>query len=305
MKSQRLTQIILVLVSALLLFEFADKRFFSSSKKATDENTNSDQNTENNTANSVSDSTTTPISDADSIAALYAPAAFKDAQMKKERVKTAYKNYGQKIRDLYKDNKLDEESLEIYLRAFKKEKLIEVWAKDKDKDEYLLLTTYNFCTSSGTLGPKRKEGDNQIPEGFYRIVTFNPESKFHLSLGVNYPNKSDRILGDTTNLGGDIFIHGDCVTVGCIPITDEKIQELYIMAVDAKAAGNGRVPVSIFPAKLDKANFDALKEEFADRPDLIKFWTPLRDGYQLFNKCKKLPSITFGSDGSYACKPGC
>ena len=260
MKSQRLTQIILVLVSALLLFEFVDKRFFSSDKKEQANETTPEQNIENEEDTNSLD-TIPRISDADSIAALYAPAAFKDEQIKKTRVKKAYKNYGQTIRDLYKEHNLDEASLEIYIRAFKQEKLVEIWAKDKNKSEYLLLRTYNFCKSSGTLGPKRKEGDNQIPEGFYRIVTFNPESKFYLSLGINYPNKSDRVLGDTTNLGGDIFIHGDCVTVGCIPITDEKIQELYILAVDAKAAGNGRIPISIFPAKLDDANFEALKRK--------------------------------------------
>lgn len=300
MKSQKLTLIILLAVTALLLIEFAGKRLFATRTAQKTEKTKKSGEPENSAKD-----TTAQISAADSIAALYAPSIFKNDQKKHNRVKEAYKKYGKKVSDLYNKLGLDENSLEIYLRAFKKEKLLEVWAKDKNKKQYSLLTSYDFCKSSGTLGPKRKEGDLQIPEGFYRIVTFNPESQFYLSLGINYPNRSDKVLGDTTNLGGDIFIHGDCVTVGCIPITDEKIQELYIIAVDAKAVGQGRIPVSIFPTKLDDANFKALTTEYVDKPQLLKFWASLKEGYQTFEKCKKLPTITFGAKGEYICKSGC
>ncbi len=112
--------------------------------------------------------------------------------------------------------------MDILLRAYKQESELELWAKNKKDKQYTLLKTYKICASSGTLGPKRKQGDIQVPEGFYVIDRFNPVSNFYLSLGVSYPNASDKILGVKGALGGDIFIHGNCVTIGCLPISDDK-----------------------------------------------------------------------------------
>ena len=83
---------------------------------------------------------------------------------------------------------------------------------------------------SGTTGPKRLQGDFQVPEGFYHINEFNPNSNYHLSMGLNYPNSSDRILSDSLRPGGEIYIHGSCVSVGCIPLNDDEIEELYLIA---------------------------------------------------------------------------
>jgi murein L,D-transpeptidase YafK len=113
-----------------------------------------------------------------------------------------------------------------------------VGKKNTSDQEFLHIKTYTVCATSGLIGPKRMQGDLQIPEGFYYIDRFNPYSNFYLSLGINYPNTSDRILGDKNNLGGDIFIHGDCVTIGCLPITDSEIKELYIFCVEAKTMDN-------------------------------------------------------------------
>ena len=101
---------------------------------------------------------------------------------------------------------IDIDKLRIYLRAFKDEKKIELWAKNFTDSKYKLIKVYKICRTSGDLGPKREQGDRQIPEGFYHINRFNPYSNFLLSLGLNYPNKSDRILGEKGNLGNDIFI---------------------------------------------------------------------------------------------------
>jgi hypothetical protein len=104
---------------------------------------------------------------------------------------------------------------------------------------------------AGELGPKRKQGDNQTPEGFYAISYFNPRSDFHLSLHIDYPNRRDRAAGaDGVKLGGDIFIHGGCLSEGCLAITDEGIRELYWLAVEARSVGQRRIPVHIFPARL-------------------------------------------------------
>jgi len=300
MKSQTITFVILLLVSGLLLIEFYNR---SKSPKKTANNEDELEVVE--TANNDS-SQTSQTSVVDSIAALYSPFAFKEKQLKFPRVKAAYKEQYDSLLAKYKQTKIDPKKMRLYLRAFKKEQLVEVWAKNDSSKQYTLLTTYDFCANSGTLGPKRKEGDLQIPEGFYRINAFNPQSKFHLSLGVNYPNRSDKILGDTTDLGSDIFIHGGCATVGCIPITNPKIEELYMIIVDARAADQKRVPITIFPAKLSEENFESLKAEYAEQhPEWIDLWASLKDAYLFFQECKQLPTITFLPDGKHKCNTAC
>ena len=109
----------------------------------------------------------------------------------------------------------------VYIRSFKYDAQLEVWVKNEAKEKYKLFKTYKVCMQSGTMGPKRLQGDYQVPEGFYYINEFNPHSNYHLSLGLNYPNASDRILSDSFRPGGNIYIHGSCVSVGCIPVTDD------------------------------------------------------------------------------------
>ena len=138
-------------------------------------------------------------------------------------------------------------------------------------------------------------------EGFYYIDRFNPVSSFHLSLGINYPNSSDRTLCKSGNPGGDIFIHGDCVTIGCIPITDDKIKELYILAVEAKNSGQTNIPVHIFPARLSQTKLVELKKEYKD-PKLFAFWQNLAEGYSYFEENKTLPSFWINKEGSYIFK---
>src|SRR6185312_9459157 len=123
---------------------------------------------------------------------------------------------------------------DIFLRIFKGQNEMELWARDNDTSEYRKVKTYRICALSGILGPKRTEGDRQVPEGYYFIEDFNPKSDFHLSLLLNYPNYSDMMIGDKKKPGGDIYIHGGCVTVGCMPMTDEGIQELYVICLNAK-----------------------------------------------------------------------
>ena len=121
-----------------------------------------------------------------------------------------------------------------------------------------------------------------------------------MSLGINYPNPSDRILGSKTNLGGDIFIHGNCVTVGCLPITDDKIMELYIFCIEAKNNGQSKIPVTIFPAKLSQQKYSALLSEYPNDKDKKGLWTDLKKGYDLFNETKTLPTIGFLNSGRYS-----
>ncbi|MFA8300890.1 MAG: murein L,D-transpeptidase family protein [Hyphomicrobiales bacterium] len=231
---------------------------------------------------------------------LFQSDSFKEKQLEYSRVRQAYKDKEQNMLSLLKSKSIDRDKLKVYLRAFKEEEQIELWGKNSKDQKYQLIKTYEVCRSSGTLGPKRKEGDRQVPEGFYHINRFNPYSNFYLSLGINYPNRSDKVLGVKGKLGGDIFIHGSCVTVGCLPITDDQIKELYIFCVEAKNNGQSTIPVTIFPVKLDKNKFNELKEEYKSHTELVGLWSDLRKGYDIFNETKQLPSIGFLSSGRHS-----
>lgn len=228
--------------------------------------------------------------------------SFKENQLKYSRVRQAYKDKESSMLALLQSKKIDKDNLKIYLRAFKSEKQIELWGKNDSDLKYSLIKTYKVCHSSGELGPKRKQGDLQIPEGFYFIDRFNPYSNFYLSLGINYPNTSDRILGVKGNLGGDIFIHGACVTIGCLPITDDQVKELYIFCVEAKNNGQSKIPVTIFPSKLTDAEFKRLTEKYRTDSDKVGLWTDLKKGYDIFNETKQLPKIEFLNTGKHNVK---
>lgn len=225
--------------------------------------------------------------------------SFKKNQQQFQRVREAYREKETIVFKTLSQHKIKPDQLCIYLRAFKAEGIIEVWGKNKLEKQYKLIRSFDVCKKSGKLGPKRKKGDYQVPEGFYHINRFNPTSNYHLSLGINYPNKSDRILGSKINLGGDIFIHGDCRTIGCLPITDDKIKELYLYCVEAKNNGQQPIPVTIFPKKLNDKNFLDLKKEYNGESASIELWEDLKKGYDFFNKNKRLPNIRFLANGKY------
>ena len=187
-------------------------------------------------------------------------------------------------------------SFELFLRAFKEEQVLEVWGRERGTRQFMQLTVYPFCATSGTLGPKRKEGDLQIPEGVYHIQHFNPSSNFYLSLGINYPNLSDKKRGDALRPGSDIYLHGGCATIGCIPITDEKIKQLYLLAVEAREAGQLQIPVHIFPARLHEEKLQQLASAF---PQHLSFWRNLQVVYADFEKTKTLRSVSINNTGDY------
>lgn len=118
----------------------------------------------------------------------------------------------------------------ITLLAFKEEKQLEVWAANR-KGAYRKIGKYHILAASGGPGPKRREGDYQVPEGIYHLTTLNPNSQFHLSMRVDYPNATDQAnrLGLTIPMGGDIYVHGNAVSIGCIAIGDPGIEELFTL----------------------------------------------------------------------------
>jgi len=230
----------------------------------------------------------------------FAPArSFKDTQRRFPRVRAAYREKGAWLTARLAEKELKPGEIHILLRAFKKERTLEVWVRKGNQGTFSRLLNYSFCAFSGILGPKRRQGDLQIPEGYYYIDRFNPWSNFHLSLGINYPNALDRIRATARDPGGDIFIHGSCVTIGCIPLTDDKIKELYLFAVEARNNGQARIPVHIFPARLSEENMEKLAAEYDFDPNLITFWKNLKKGYDHFEKTKTVPKVTVTRTGTY------
>jgi murein L,D-transpeptidase YafK len=188
----------------------------------------------------------------------------------------------------------------IYIRSFKYDSQLEVWVKYTATEKYKLFHTYKVCALAGSLGPKRMQGDYQVPEGFYYINEFNPRSMYHLSLGLNYPNASDRILSDSLQPGGDIYIHGSCVTTGCIPITDKQIEDLYVLAMHAKNQGQDFIPVHIFPIHFKNKNSnDYLNRFLKDFPEYAPMTSVLRNVYNHFDRNKELPLIMVNNKGEY------
>ncbi len=228
-----------------------------------------------------------------------ASSSFKKHQLSHSRVKQAYENNEGPVRAYLKSCDIDTKGFQIYLRCFKYEEVLELWAKSKSDKTYKLLETYELCGFSGTLGPKRMQGDYQIPKGFYHIDRFNPKSKFHLSLGINYPNYSDKVLSNRLSPGGDIFIHGGCQTIGCMPISDEWIDELYVYSVEARNSGQGSIPVNIFPFKMESKKMQTIKGAYQELKADFKFWEDIQDAYLLFEKNRRLPSITFLENGKH------
>lgn len=210
-----------------------------------------------------------------------------------DRVAAAHKNCDKSIADSLLKVNLNSSNYRLLLVAYKHEDELEAWAAGDSGDEFKLIARYEVCAKSGRPGPKTKEGDYQVPEGFYHISHFNPKSRFHLSLGINYPNQADHIRGGGRKLGGDIYIHGGCVTIGCLPITNQKIEELYLLASGAK---NKPIPVYIFPCKMNSETYSDLVKK---HPEHAEFWQNLKIGFNLFSQKQNQLNFSINQDGKY------
>lgn len=148
------------------------------------------------------------------------------------QVQALHKSPGKQLRREFRQAKLTFPPQHLQLVALKQEQKLEVWTYESTVKQWVYVKSYPFTAFSGVLGPKLREGDRQIPEGIYKISFLNPNSKFHLSLKVDYPNVFDVLQAQQvgrTNLGGDIFLHGKSSTIGCIPIGDANIEELFYL----------------------------------------------------------------------------
>jgi len=233
-------------------------------------------------------------------AAAQAQQSFLENQKLFPKVGVAYREKEEALKKEFEKKGLTYPAKYIFLRSFKLDSELEIWVKNNASDTFRLFKSYRVCTLSGKMGPKRKEGDRQVPEGFYYINDFNPNSNYHLSLGLNYPNYSDKILSDAKKPGGEIYIHGSCLTIGCIPLTDEFIEEVYILAVNAKNAGQDFIPVHVYPVKFGNTrSMDYLGGVSLTDNSSQQFWVELKTAYDYFEKHHRLPVVLVDNKGKY------
>ena len=207
-----------------------------------------------------------------------------------KRSALARKNKLAEATALFKKAKLKWPPRQLLLRVYKAQQVMEVWASDKASGKLTQVANYAICATSGYAGPKKREGDGQVPEGFYTIDYFKNRSTFYLALRVSYPNRRDRKLKYT---GSAIMIHGNCVSIGCMAMTDERIQELWVMARAMRKARR-KVTVHIFPSCDMQGAISG-----AQSPKLKAFWQNIQLGFSRFNASNELPRWKVGKLGEY------
>jgi murein L,D-transpeptidase YafK len=178
----------------------------------------------------------------------------------------------------------------VFIRIFKSERELEVWVKADD--DYELFQTYAVAAMSGHLGPKLREGDRQAPEGFYYVPPsrMNPNSRFHLSMNLGYPNRYDRVHERT---GSALMVHGGSASIGCFAMTDPKIEKIYAMAEAALHNGQSFFRVHCFPFRMSSTN---MKKHAQSK--WHSFWVNLKEGYDYFESSKLPPDVRV-EDGKY------
>ena len=176
-------------------------------------------------------------------------------------------------------------SAPILMRIFKKESVLEVWKWTRE-GRFALLKSFPICRWSGQLGPKRRQGDRQSPEGFYAISArqMNPYSAYHLSFDTGYPNAYDRAQGAS---GSALMVHGICSSAGCYAMTNRQISEIFALARDALAAGQGAFQLQAYPFRMSAEN---MAKHRAD-PN-IDFWRQLKEGYDHFEATAQEPQVS-------------
>ena len=181
-------------------------------------------------------------------------------------------------------------SPELFIRIIKTtaehdKGVLQMWKRGADT-RFHLDRSFDICTWSGALGPKLREGDGQSPEGFYFITpaSLNPNSSYHLSFNLGFPNAYDRAQDRT---GSFLMVHGDCVSVGCYAMTDAGIEAIYADVEAAFTGGQSFIRVHVFPFEMTEENLDAQ----LGNPNYA-FWTNLKSGWDWFEAARRPPNVT-------------
>jgi murein L,D-transpeptidase YafK len=182
------------------------------------------------------------------------------------------------------DEKGTEKNAPVLIRTFKKEAELEIWKQRKD-GRYVLLSAFPICRWSGQLGPKIRDGDRQVPEGFYAITPgqMMPNSAYYLSFNIGFPNAFDRAWGHT---GDSIMVHGVCSSAGCFSMTDKQIEQIYAIVREAFAGGQRAIQLQSLPFRMTAENL----AKFRLDPN-IAFWRELKHGSDHFEITKREPPV--------------
>lgn len=183
----------------------------------------------------------------------------------------------------------------VFIRIFKREFELEVWLQRDGS--FQRFATYPICRFSGTLGPKLRQGDRQAPEGFYTVdrAALNPQSRWHRSFNLGYPNAFDRAHARSGSL---LMVHGGCSSIGCYAMTDPIIDEIWQLVTAALDRGQARFQVQVFPFRMTEANLASR----AASPQAA-FWRDLKRGYDLFEADRRPPKVSV-CEGRYVFEPG-
>ncbi len=223
---------------------------------------------------------------------------FEEAQKQNFRVSDAFTRKDQYIKSRCNEIGVPEDEFgNILIRVFKFEAILEIWVQKPD-GKYVKFKDYKVYAMSGKLGPKVEQGDRQVPEGYYYINDFNPGSNYYLSLGIDYPNRADKLLYPAAAKGGMIYIHGGQISHGCMAMSNYYAEDIYICAVKARNHGQTKIPVEIFPFKPTAANLVEY-HEYIDCKPFDKFWRNLAEGYEFFEKNRIPPEVSIAADGTY------
>lgn len=182
----------------------------------------------------------------------------------------------------------------VFIRIFKQESELELWLKKGGR--FVRFATYPICRWSGRLGPKLKEGDRQSPEGFYTVSRrqLNPNSRWHRSFNLGFPNAYDRAHGRT---GSYLMVHGGCSSIGCYAMTNPVIDEIWRLVTASLVNGQSRIHVHAFPFRMTERK---LRRYAGDRQGL---WSDLKTGYDLFEASHVPPRVSV-CGRRYVVRPG-
>jgi murein L,D-transpeptidase YafK len=192
------------------------------------------------------------------------------------------------------DERLKSKGLElgapVFIRVFKLESELELWLEKEGR--YQLFATYPICLWSGRLGPKVREGDRQSPEGFYAVnkEQLNPNSRWHRSFNLGFPNEFDRAHGRT---GSFLMVHGGCLSIGCYAMTNAVVDEIWRLVTEALDKGQPAFQVHAFPFRMTARNLE-MRRAYPSSA----FWADLKQGYDIFERTRVPPAISV-CDGRY------
>lgn len=183
----------------------------------------------------------------------------------------------------------------VFLRIIKSDYLLELWMRPRSSESYVLVKKYPVLAISGKIGPKQKQGDMQAPEGFYRVFasSLNPNSTYHLSFNIGYPNAWDKLNNRTGNY---IMVHGSDVSAGCFAIGDKGVEELYSIVESYVKAPDGKVgiPVHVYPFALTDKRLAAAKKH-----EHYPFWCFLKEAWDWTEQRKSPPPVRIAPQGMF------